>query len=117
MLVTRGMAMILVVVLAVAACGSSSPTSVANSCGNSGANANVNTTSSNSFSPSAVTITHGQTVCWQAGNVTHTVTSDNGLFNATLDTGQVFMYTFATAGAYPYHCTIHSGMTGTVTVN
>jgi len=102
--------------LAVAAC-SSSPTSTANSCGNSGANANVNTTSSNNFSPASVTVTHGQTVCWQAGNVLHTVTDNGGAFDSDLPVGQIFVHMYATAGTYPYHCKIHAGMTGTVIVN
>ena len=102
--------------LLAAACGSS--TSVANSCGSSGAAANVNTASSNIFSPSAATITHGQSVCWQNSSaVAHTVTADNGAFNTNLPVGQIFVYMYSTAGSYPYHCTIHSGMTGTITVN
>jgi len=31
--------------------------------------------------------------------------------------GGNFQHTFATAGTYPYHCSIHSAMTGTITVN
>jgi plastocyanin len=116
MLVTRGVTMILVI-LAVAACGSSTSTSVANSCGSSGAAANINTASSNVFSPSAATIAHGQAVCWQnSSSVSHTVTADNGAFNTSLPVGQIFVYTYSTAGSYPYHCTIHAGMTGTITV-
>ena len=103
-------------VLAAAACSSSS-TSPANSCGSSGANANVNTTSSNSFSPASLTITHGQSVCWQSGNVLHTVTDNGGAFDADLPVGQVFVHTYPAAGTYPYHCKIHAGMTGTVIVN
>lgn len=30
--------------------------------------------------------------------------------------GGQFQHTFANAGSFPYHCTIHPGMTGTVTV-
>jgi len=102
--------------LAAAAC-SRSPTTTANSCGSSGANANVNTTSSNTFSPASVTITHGQSVCWQSGNVLHTVTDNGGAFDADLPVGQVFVHTYPAAGTYPYHCKIHAGMTGTVIVN
>jgi plastocyanin len=68
--------------LLAAACGSSTSTSVAKSCGSSGAAANINTASSNIFSPSVATITHGQAVCWQNSSaVAHTVTADNGAFN------------------------------------
>ena len=105
------------VALAAAGCGSS--TSPANSCGSAKADANVNTTSSNNFSPSGTTIVHGQTVCWQNnGSVAHTVTSNDGTsFNSDLPTGQIFLHTFPAAGSFPYHCSIHSGMTGTITVN
>src|SRR2546422_3360434 len=98
------------------ACGSS--TSPANSCGSSGANANVNTSSSNQFSPSTSTITHGQSVCWQnSSSVTHTVTDDGSAFDTNLPVGQIFVHTYAAAGDFPYHCKIHPGMTGTVHVN
>ncbi len=98
------------------ACGSS--TSPASSCGSSGANANVNTASSNSFSPNTATITHGQTVCWQnSSSVAHTVTDDGGAFDTDLPVGQIFVHTYATAGTYAYHCKLHAGMTGAITVN
>jgi plastocyanin len=29
----------------------------------------------------------------------------------------IFSYTFLSAGTYPYHCSIHTNMTGTVVVN
>ena len=105
-----------VVALLGSGCGSS--TSPANSCGSSGANANVNTTSSNSFSPNAATINHGQTVCWQnSSSVAHTVTDDGGAFDTNLPVGQTFLHTYPTAGTYTYHCKIHAGMTGSINVN
>ena len=105
-----------VVALLASACGSS--TSPASSCGSSGANANVNTASSNSFSPNTATITHGQTVCWQnSSSADHTVTDNGGAFDTNLPVAQIFVHTYATAGTYPYHCTIHAGMTGSITVN
>jgi plastocyanin len=103
----------------VTAIGCGSSTMPANSCGSSGANANVNATDTKVFSPSQTTITHGQSVCWQNnGAATHTVTSDDGTsFNTGLPSGQIFVHTFPTAGSFPYHCTVHAGMTGTITVN
>src|SRR2546427_4425690 len=95
-----------------------SATSPANSCGSSGANANVNTTNSNSFSQNTATINHGQTVCWQnSSSVAHTVTDDGGAFDTNLPVGQILVHTYSTAGTYPYHCKIHAGMTGSITVN
>jgi plastocyanin len=103
--------------LAAAAC-SSSPTTTANSCGSSGASANVGATDAQVFSPNHATITHGQSVCWQNnGSITHTVTDDGGAFNTNLPSGQVFVHIYAAAGTFPYHCTIHPGMIGTITVN
>jgi plastocyanin len=106
------------VFLVAAACSSSS-TMVANSCGSSGASANISASDGLTFAPSTATITHGQSVCWQNnGSVGHTVTSNDGTsFNTSLPSGQIFVHTFATAGSFPYHCNIHAGMTGTITVN
>ena len=104
------------VLLAAVACGSS--TSPASSCGSSGANANANTTSSNQFSPATITITHGETVCWQnSSSVAHTVTDDGGAFDVNLPVGNIYLHTYPTAGTFTYHCKIHAGMTGTVKVN
>jgi plastocyanin len=47
----------------------------------------------------------------------HTSTSDNGAWDsALLAPGASFSRTFQTAGTFPYHCTIHPNMVGTVTV-
>lgn len=99
-----------------AACGSS--TSPANNCSSSSAAAKVNATSSNTFSSSHVTITHGQAVCWEnSSSVLHTVTDSGGAFDVNLPAGNIFTYTYPAAGTFNYHCKIHAGMTGTVTVN
>jgi len=104
-------------VLAAAACSSSS-TSPANSCGSSGAFANIGATDAQVFSPNHATITHEQSVCWQNnGSITHTVTDDGGAFNTNLPSGMIFVHIYAAAGTFPYHCTIHSGMIGSITVN
>jgi len=49
--------------------------------------------------------------------VAHTVTDDGGAFDTSLPVGQIFLHTYATAGTYTYHCTIHAGMTGSIKVN
>ena len=103
--------------LAAAACSSSS-TAPANSCGSSGAAANVGATDGLVFSSNHTTITHGQSVCWQNnGSITHSVTDNGGAFDTQLPTGQIFVHIYPAAGTFPYHCTFHSGMTGTITVN
>ncbi len=101
------------------ACKSSTGVTTASSCGSSGASANIGATDGQVFSPSAATITHGQSVCWQNnGNISHTVTSNDGTsFNTALESGHIFVHTFPAAGTFPYRCTIHAGMTGTITVN
>jgi len=71
------------------------------------------------FGPSTITISAGTTITWTNKDaVTHTVTSDNGLFDSGSITGNsTYSRQFPTAGTYPYHCTPHPTMTATVVVN
>jgi plastocyanin len=75
----------------------------------------------NSFTPNAITVPITTTVTWewQAGAVTHNVTftpATGAPANITdRSTGSV-PRTFNTAGTFNYHCTIHAGMAGSVTV-
>ena len=71
------------------------------------------------FSPASLTVSTGTTVTWTNNDsVTHTVTSDTGAFSSgNLDPGQTFSFTFSQAGTFAYHCSIHTSMHGTVTVN
>jgi plastocyanin len=51
-------------------------------------------------------------------SVAHTVTSDTAAWDSgNLATGQTFSHTFATAGTYSYHCSIHPFMTARVIVS
>jgi plastocyanin len=70
------------------------------------------------FQPQNVTIVQGTTVRWTNNdNAPHTTTSDTGVWNSpTLSQGQSFQFTFNTPGTYTYHCDVHHGMTGTITV-
>ena len=72
------------------------------------------------FSPANITVKKGTTVTWtNKDSATHTVTSTSGpasFDSGNLPNGKTYSFTFNTAGTYQYHCTIHSGMTGTVTV-
>jgi plastocyanin len=71
------------------------------------------------FTPASLTINVGTTVVWTNNqNVGHTVTSDTGdeLESGLLQQGRSFSHTFNTAGVFPYHCTPHPDMKGTVTV-
>jgi plastocyanin len=50
--------------------------------------------------------------------VAHHIVSNTGLFDSgTLAPGASYTFTFAAAGSYPYHCSIHPTMTGTITIN
>ena len=70
------------------------------------------------FSPNNLTVKAGTTVTWiNKDSTTHTVTSDNGTFDSgNLNSGANYTYTFNKTGTYPYHCSIHSSMTGTIVV-
>jgi plastocyanin len=70
------------------------------------------------YDPQEVTVKVGDTVTWVNEDAPkHDVVADNGEFKSQLfDKGQSFSYTFTKAGTYPYHCSIHPGMTGTVIV-
>jgi plastocyanin len=73
--------------------------------------------SNDRFTPSATTVPSGTTVTWTwaQGATDHNVTFDDGTHSATQRTG-TYARTFSSAGSFPYHCTIHSGMNGSVTV-
>ena len=74
--------------------------------------------SNNQFTPSSRTVAAGTMVTfrWVSGSVTHNVTFDDGPASASQSSG-TYQRTFANAGAFPYHCTIHgAGMSGTITV-
>lgn len=71
-----------------------------------------------SYDPQTVTVRVGDTVTWVNEDAPrHDVVADNGEFASQLfDAGQTFSFTFTEAGTYPYHCSIHPGMDGTVIV-
>jgi plastocyanin len=76
------------------------------------------TMQNNTFSPQSLTVNAGTTVTWtNKDGHDHTVTSTTGAFNSgNIAANGIYSYIFNTAGTYPYHCTIHSSMTGTVIV-
>ena len=71
-----------------------------------------------SFSPANLTVAVGTTVTWTNNDaMDHTVTSDTGLFDSgDISDHKSYSRMFSTAGTYSYHCTIHPGMTGTISV-
>ena len=70
------------------------------------------------FSPANVTIAVGGTVRWtNMDPIAHNVRGDNNAFSsANLQQNGTFSFTFNSAGSFPYQCTLHTGMNGTVTV-
>lgn len=82
---------------------------------------NAVTLNSFAFNPGTITVKVGSTVTWtNADDVGHTVTADTASADApnskTIAKGGTYSFTFNKAGTYAYHCTIHSGMQGTVIV-
>lgn len=73
---------------------------------------------SSSYAPDALNVTAGTTVTWtNVDSVAHTSTSDvTGWNSGSIDPGGHFSVAFQTPGTFPYHCTIHPGMVGTVVV-
>jgi plastocyanin len=67
-----------------------------------------------------VTVQAGQSITWtweDQGNQ-HSVTADDGSFESCLQNAAfTFTVTFAKPGTYPYHCSIHPSMKGSVTVS
>lgn len=68
------------------------------------------------FQPGDVTVEAGSTVAWvwDDGSTPHDVVGDD--FRSEVRTDGTFTHTFAEPGTYPYVCTLHPGMEGTVTV-
>src|SRR5437764_128814 len=85
------------------------------------AHATVHVTIQNfAFSPQTITVAPGTTVVWtNKDSVAHTVTSDTSAWpdSGNLATNQTFSHTFTKAGAFPYHCAIHTSMTARVIVS
>ena len=71
-----------------------------------------------SFGPASLTVAVGTTVTWtNRDDIPHTVVSTDKVFKSkVLDTDEKFSFTFDKAGTYPYFCSIHPKMTGSVVV-
>jgi len=77
-------------------------------------------TGTGSFTPTSLTVTAGSTVSFTnnsgvAHNVVFDANAPAGGDIGVISTGTQTR-TFTTAGTYPFHCAIHEGMTGMVTV-
>ncbi|MFP5370423.1 MAG: plastocyanin/azurin family copper-binding protein [Actinomycetes bacterium] len=68
------------------------------------------------FNPSKIQIAVGQRVRWQwTDSVVHNVVSKDFASSKTLSGGS-YAVRFDRAGTFPYTCTLHKGMDGTVVV-
>ena len=68
------------------------------------------------YNPSPVTVAVGGSVTWtNSDTVTHTSTGSTWN-SGGIAPGANYTMTCPTAGTFTYHCTLHPGMTGTVTV-
>ena len=96
---------------------SASPTSIATTTTTTTTSASVEIANF-AFAPANLTIKTGTMVTWTNGDaVAHTVTATDGAFGSgQLGAGTTFSHTFASAGTFTYHCTIHSSMMATITV-
>ncbi len=70
------------------------------------------------FQPTTLTIKAGSTVTWlNMDEEPHTVVSASGLFRSVaLDTNDKFTFKFTKPGTYPFVCSIHPQMIGTIIV-
>ncbi|HEX4348096.1 MAG TPA: plastocyanin/azurin family copper-binding protein [Vicinamibacterales bacterium] len=105
-----------------AACGGSSnsntnPTSPSSASGISIVSS-ASTMTTTAFNPNPMVVAKGTTVTWTNNDTTtHTSTADNGMWSSGgIAPGGTFSTTLQTAGTFTYHCTIHPGMVGTMTV-
>jgi plastocyanin len=126
-IVSIAAAILVVLAVSVAACGGSTsssttagglpPTDVTNPPAGGPQSVQVIMTD-RSYDPKEVTVNVGDTITWVNEDAPqHDVVADNGEFKSELfDSGGTFSFTFAEAGTYPYHCSIHPGMVGTVIV-
>ena len=64
------------------------------------------------FSPATIHVIVGGTVTWTNKDATpHTVTDNGGAFDSgSIAADATYKMTFAKAGTYTYHCTLHSMM-------
>ena len=105
---------------ALAACGSDSPTAPSPTTG-SGTAVSIPSdgyTGASYFTPTTLTTTVGSTVVWTNMDAdVHSTVSNTGLWSSsTMPRDGTFSFQFNTPGTFPYRCTQHPTMTGTIVV-
>ena len=78
----------------------------------------ASTLTTTAYAPNPITVPVGGTVTWTNNDsTTHTSTSTTGMWDSgNIAPGGRFSMTFSAAGSFPYQCTIHKNMVGTVNV-
>jgi plastocyanin len=73
----------------------------------------------NAWVPPAITAKVGEVITWaNADSVPHAVGLDDGSckMSANIAGGQSKSLVFSKAGSFPFHCTVHPSMKGTITI-
>ncbi|HUG85618.1 MAG TPA: cupredoxin domain-containing protein [Euzebya sp.] len=115
---SRALSLAVVASLLLAACASDPDTSTDSDAGDAPAQEAAVQMADIAFSPASVSATAGSTITWtNEDTVPHTVSfGDAGPTSDTIEPAGTFETTFDEPGSYPYVCTIHPGMDGTVEV-
>lgn len=76
------------------------------------------TMAADSYRPTELTVARGDTIVWfNTDIVTHTATSRGGFWDSgRLKRGKRFRWVAVSSGRYPYVCSTHRGMRGTIVV-
>lgn len=76
------------------------------------------TMTADGYRPTELSVARGDTIVWfNTDIVTHTATSRGGYWDTgRLKRGRRFRWVAATSGRYPYICSTHRGMRGTIIV-
>ena len=79
---------------------------------------NARTAGTAAFVPNPLTVSSGAVVTWSnTDSTTHDMVSDTGVWDSgRIAPGGSFNFTFPSKGPFPYHCSIHPGMVGTLVV-
>ena len=113
------LALCFALVVLLAACGGGGSSSgSSNSGANSGSGSGAVAVTIDNFSFSAKPVKAGQSFQVQNKDGTeHTFTANNGAFDVDVPAGKTVTVKALQAGTYPFHCKIHTSMTGTLTVS
>jgi plastocyanin len=121
----RGIAALSTALILAACSGGTSPTTPPASKGGPCSDSTDPTTVSanvvgNAWTPADVTAKVGDVITWTNGDtVPHKVALDDGScqMSANIAGGGTASLVFSVAGTYPFHCSVHPSMKGTITIS